>query len=408
MNHSLVRLISSRLTQGVRRKRFLKFTKIVALASVTLGCLALILSLSILEGFDRKLHSTAERFSAHLIVTSFNREPLPNYVETSEKIKENFKQVTGVEPILEREGLIRSDLHTDGITINGIIPEKSVTEFEKFITQGTYSFTDDNAKEAIISERMSEKLGVKMGDKIVIFTMKDNSALNFGGIKADNFTIKAIYKSGMVQFDDVLVLIPLKRAAKLFDMPDGTASSYKIMLTDMHQSTALVDTLESYLRYPYFAFTIFNFHGSLFSWIELQKEPIPIILGLISLVAVLNIITALLITILEKTNSIGILRALGMRKRELLASFINQGFVIGLTGTLLGTGIAFIFSKLQESYGIIRLKGEIYFLDTLPIAIVPEHYLLVIAVSLVLTIAATIIPAFIAVSISPLRALRFK
>jgi lipoprotein-releasing system permease protein len=97
-----------------------------------------------------------------------------------------------------------------------------------------------------------------------------------------------------------------------------------------------------------------------------------------------------------------------MRKRELLASFVNQGFTIGLTGTLLGTGIAFVICKLQESYGIIRLQGEIYFLDTLPIAIVPEHYLVVIAVSLVLTLAATIIPAFIAVSISPLRALRFK
>lgn len=408
MNHSLVRLISSRMTQGVRRKKFLKFTKIVALASVTLGSMALILSLSILEGFDRKLHSTAERFSSHIIVTSFNREPLPDYEETIEKLENNFDEIVAVEAVLEREGLIRSDLHTDGITINGIIPESSVTGFGKFITQGTFSFSAEDAKEAIISERMSEKLGVKLGDKIVIFTMKDNTALNFGGIKADNFIIKSLYKSGMVQFDDVLVLIPFKRAAKLFDMPKGTASSYKIMLDDMHQSTFLVDTLESYLRYPYFAFTIFNFHGSLFSWIELQKEPIPIVLGLISLVAVLNIITTLLITILEKTNSIGILRALGMRKLDLLASFVNQGFMIGLTGTFLGTLIAYIICILQDKFGIIRLKGEIYFLDTLPVAIVSEHYLIVIVISLALTIAATLIPALIAVTISPLKTLRFK
>lgn len=408
MNYSLIRLISSRLSTGVRRKRFLNFTKIVAMLSVVLGCMALILSLAILEGFDRKLHQTAEKFSAHIIITSFNREQLPDYENTIAIIKHNFDEVKSVEPIVEREGLIRSSIHIDGITINGVIPELSVTGFDRFIIEGEYSFSSTDAKEVIISQRLSQKLGVGIGDKLVIFTMRDNYALNLGGMKADNFIVTAIYKSGMVQFDDVLVLIPYDRAIKFFDMPEGTASSYKVMLNDMFTSPQVVDSLEAFLRYPYFGFTIFNYHGSLFSWIELQKEPIPLVLGLISLVAVLNIITTLLITILEKTNTIGILRTLGMRKRDLLFSFISRGFSIGLLGTLIGVSLAYILCKLQDIFGIIKLKGEIYFLDELPIAIVAEHYLLVAAVSLTLAMLATIIPATIAVTISPLRAIRFQ
>jgi lipoprotein-releasing system permease protein len=370
--------------------------------------MALILSLAILEGFDRKLHQTAEKFSAHIIITSFNREPLPDYENTIAIIKHNFDEVKSVEPIVEREGLIRSSIHIDGITINGVIPELSVTGFDRFIIEGEYSFSSTDAKEVIISQRLSQKLGVGIGDKLVIFTMRDNYALNLGGMKADNFIVTAIYKSGMVQFDDVLVLIPYDRAIKFFDMPEGTASSYKVMLNDMFTSPQVVDSLEAFLRYPYFGFTIFNYHGSLFSWIELQKEPIPLVLGLISLVAVLNIITTLLITILEKTNTIGILRTLGMRKRDLLFSFISRGFSIGLLGTLIGVSLAYILCKLQDTFGIIKLKGEIYFLDELPIAIVAEHYLLVAAVSLTLAMLATIIPATIAVTISPLRAIRFQ
>ncbi len=373
-----------------------------------MGCMALILSLSILEGFDRKLHQTAERFSSHIIITSFNREPLPDYENTMAIIKHNFDEVKSIEPIVEREGLIRSSMHIDGVTINGVIPELSVTGFEQLIIEGEYSFTSEDAKEIIISERLSQKLGARIGDKLVIFTMRDNYALNLGGMKADNFTVKAIYKSGMVQFDDVLVLIPYSRAIKLFDMPEGTASSYKVMLYDMFASPQAVDSLEAFLRYPYFGFTIFNYHGSLFSWIELQKEPIPLVLGLISLVAVLNIITTLLITILEKINTIGILRTLGMRKRDLLLSFISRGFSIGVLGTFIGVSFAYILCKLQATFGIIKLKGEIYFLDELPVAIVAEHYLLVTTVSLTLAMLATIIPATIAVTITPLKAIRFQ
>jgi lipoprotein-releasing system permease protein len=205
-----------------------------------------------------------------------------------------------------------------------------------------------------------------------------------------------------------LVFIPYNRALKLFDMPQGSASSYQVMLKKMELAPSLVDTVESFLRYPYFALTVYNYHGSIFSWIEIQKEPIPIVLGLISIVAVLNIITSLLITIVEKTNTIGILRAIGLDNRKVLAIFVYKGFSIGFKGTAAGLLLAYILSFIQKNYSIIRLKGEIYFLDVLPIEIVAEHYVIVAAVSMLLAVVATLIPAFIAVKVTPLKAIQFK
>jgi lipoprotein-releasing system permease protein len=146
----------------------------------------------------------------------------------------------------------------------------------------------------------------------------------------------------------------------------------------------------------------------MFAWIELQKEPIPIVLGLISIVAVFNILTILLITVVEKTHSIGILRALGLTNREIISIFIYQGTSIGFFGTLLGCGLALAFSIVQQQYGLIHLPGEIYFMDKLPVAINPIHYVIVIGISVVLSLAATLIPSFIAVKINTIKALRFK
>jgi lipoprotein-releasing system permease protein len=132
------------------------------------------------------------------------------------------------------------------------------------------------------------------------------------------------------------------------------------------------------------------------------------VLGLISIVAVFNILTILLVTVVEKTKTIGILRTLGFRNRDIIYIFIFQGLKIGLIGTVLGSVIALIFSILQANFQLIRLPGEIYFIDALPIDINIVHYLIVIGTALTLSFLATLIPSFIAVRINTINALRFR
>lgn len=408
MSFSSIRFISERISKSSKRQNFLNFTLAVSLVSVMLGCMALILSLAILEGFEKTLHDSAVRFTSHITITSFNREPLPDYAGTISKLSNNFEQIVAIEPICEREGLIKSQTLTEGISIRGVIPEMDITGLKNFIVEGNFKFTDSLAREVIIGKRLADKLEVGLGDEIAILTMKTKTLFGLPEPKVEKYKVSALFNSGMVQYDDILVFIPYIRALKLFDMPSGSASSYQVMLKKMEMAPALVDTIEGFLRYPYFALTVYNYHGSIFSWIEIQKEPIPIVLGLISIVAVLNIITSLLITIVEKTNTIGILRALGLDSRKILAIFIYKGFSIGLKGTVAGLSLAYILSFIQKNYSIISLKGEIYFLDVLPIEIVFQHYVIVAVISLLLAVIATIIPAFIAVKVTPLKAIQFK
>ena len=140
----------------------------------------------------------------------------------------------------------------------------------------------------------------------------------------------------------------------------------------------------------------------------MQKKPIPLVLGLISLVAVMNIITILLILIVEKTHTIGILRTLGMSPKAILTVFLVRGTAIGAIGTALGGIAAFGITYLQQNYEIIKLKGEIYFLDALPITIVLNNYLLVLGISLAFSFIVTLLPALTALKIKPIKAINFR
>jgi lipoprotein-releasing system permease protein len=408
MDFKLIRFISSRLAKSAKRQRFLGFTKSVAMFSVTLGTMSLILSLAILEGFDTTLHENAFRFTSHIIIKKFDRKPIENVENLISQLKDNFKEIKNIEPEIDKEALIRFGNKIEGVSFRGIFPEKNTTGLKNFIVEGSFSFSQSDSKEIIISSRLAEKIKGKIGDEVLLFTPKGNKRESFLDARVQKFKIKSIYRSGMVQYDDVMIFMPFLTAAKFTTISSNSATNFQITLHDVNKAPKLVDSIATFLKYPFFGFTVFDIHGSIFAWIELQKEPIPLILGLISIVAVLNIITALLVLILEKINSIGILRALGMNSSSLLSIFIFRCFAIACYGTLAGMTLAFTFSKLQIVYGFIRLKGEIYFLDKLPVIIDLNHYLIVMAATITLTLLATIIPALIAVKIQPVKALKFK
>jgi len=170
-------------------------------------------------------------------------------------------------------------------------------------------------------------------------------------------------------------------------MSENSANSLDIILYDINKAQQIAGKIEKSLGYPFYVYTVFDLHSSVFAWIELQKEPIPLVLGLISIVAVFNIITVLLITVVEKTYSIGILRALGMSRKNI---------------------IKIIAGLIQKSYKIVSLEGEMYFLDALPIKFELWHFAIVISTALLLSFFATLIPSFIAAKIQPVKALRFK
>ena len=407
MKFKLIRYISKRVSQSKKNHRFLNFARIIALLSVMLGSIALIVSLSVLDGFETTLRENAVKFTSHIIIKSYKNRIIDNSGEIALTLKNKFPEILSISPNVESEGLIRSKHFVEGIMVRGMASDIDITNMKNNITEGTFELSG-TASDIVIGKRLMRKLNVKIGDSVAVFAIKQTETTLAELPKISKFRITGIYETGMAQYDDIYVYIPVANARSFFQMPENSAVSLEVILRDVSKASEVSAKIDDFMGYPYFSFTVFELHRAIFTWIEYQKAPIPIVLGLISAVAVLNIITILLITVVEKTRTIGILKSLGMTTNGVISLFIIQGVTIGTTGTILGCSIGFALCKIQEIYHVIKLEGSIYYLDTLPVKIEFWHYAIVIGMSIALSFLATLIPSFIAGRISPVKALRFK
>jgi len=180
-----------------------------------------------------------------------------------------------------------------------------------------------------------------------------------------------------------------------------------IKLKSVDKIDSIAQVVRRELRYPYYARTIFEIHRNIFSWIELQKKPIPIVLGLIIIVAVFNIISALLMLVLEKTNSIGILKSLGAKGREIIKIFVYQGIYLSFIGIASGNILAWLLMSIQLKFDIIKVPSSVYFVTRVPIEMSIDVFILISAVTFVLSLLSAIIPSYFASRINPVTALRF-
>lgn len=401
---SLTQFITSHFWQ-TKNKRFISFAKYFSFFSIIIGVIALLLSLAVLEGYDKTLRTNAIKFTSHIIIQPFNRNLIPDYQHITEVVKRYSSAIKKVYPINQSEALIKNKDFTEGIGLRGVKSNYINERIKSIILDGDYNII--NNKAIVIGYRLAKRINANVGDSVLLFFLKSSSLENIS-YKAGKFLVKGIFQSQMAQYDDLIVYADFDLVQQYMGVEKNHATNIELMIDDVTKAAQLGSELEKYLGYPYYSLTVFDLHRSVFSWIELQKEPIPIILGLISIIAAFNIVTTLLILILEKMRQIGILRSLGMTKAQIVGLFVFVGVRLAMIGLMVGAAISLFLSILQKEFEIIRLNGEIYFLDVLPISINPIHYLVVIFITFILSLLATIIPSIIASRIKIVNALRFK
>jgi ABC-type lipoprotein release transport system permease subunit len=197
------------------------------------------------------------------------------------------------------------------------------------------------------------------------------------------FRVTGIYESGMAEYDDVYAYTALRDAQILFQLPDAV-SGYDIHLLRVDSASVVADRVSDLLGYPHYARTVFDSYRNLFSWIELQKKPIPIILGLIIIVATVNIIGTLLMMVLDKMREVGVLATLGATRWGITLVFLRQGFTIAVAGTLLGNLLAFSLLYIQKEFRILSLPSDIYFMTSVPVLMRWEYFVVVSAITVAL------------------------
>ncbi|MFM8457219.1 MAG: ABC transporter permease, partial [Ignavibacteria bacterium] len=270
-------------------------------------------------------------------------------------------------------------------------------------------FTNDSVREIIIGERLALAMNMNSGDTAIITSMISDSTSSTVPLPVtQKFRIIGLYKTGMSQYDELYVFLPRKTLSQLLGTSHDTKSHYELMVKSGYDINAIGEEMQEQVPYPLFVQTVYDLHAGMFHWIELQKEPIPIVLSLIGIVAIMNILTSLLIIVIEKTRSIGILQSLGMKPLSIMMIFSFQGIALGVFGIMLGCIGSFMLCTIQQKYGVITLNADLYFIDTLPISMKAWHYYLVGGSALLLSLLSTIIPAFIASRISPTKAILFR
>ncbi len=385
--------------------RFLNFANVVALLSVVVGIIALLVSLSILNGFDNELRNTARKFTSDICVQTINGSDL---IDVNEKINalKQIKEIVNITPVIQTEAIVSVGKYIDGISMQSIPTNIENFSLKDKIIDGNLDFSSGN--EIIIGQHLAKKLNVKLNDKILIYAVKDKEHISFSSATYNNFVVKGFYNTGMYQYDNSVVFVPFETIQSFLEKPDNSATYLEASLQNINKVDVVCRQIDTLLGYPIFAISYYDINRSIFAWIELQKQPIPLVLAIISIVAAMNIITMLIITIVEKSNTIGILRTLGLTRQSIIKLFVYLSMRVAFIGALIGIVLSVGFVFIQNYFSVIKLDSKIYFVDVLPVEITWQYVVVVYLLALLFSFIASLVPSLIAVRISPIKAIRFK
>jgi lipoprotein-releasing system permease protein len=398
--------IASRYLRSPRNAGFFSFIAGIAILGVMLGTATLIIALSVLGGFEKEITEKVVGFTSHVQVNGFQNLPLRDYEVNTKRIASCSPAVSAVTPYVAREALIRSKSGVDGIMLKGVDPGSREIAARKYLVAGEFDLEKPQGGAAgiVVGRKLASRLGVDVGDRLVVFGI--GRLLEEGQGRAMAFRLTGVYESGMAEYDDVYAYTAMQDAQVLFQLPKAV-SGYDVHLSRVDSASAVAERISEVLGYPHYTRTVYDSYRNLFSWIELQKKPIPIILGLIIIVATVNIIGTLLMMVLDKTREVGVLATLGATRWGITVVFLRQGFTIAVAGTLLGDLLAFTLLKLQHDFRILSLPSDIYFMTSVPVLLRWEDFVMVSAISIALCMMSALIPARLASRLDPVTAIRF-
>lgn len=398
--------ITSRFINSQRKSKLISSVSSITIAGIATGIVVVILALTILDGFQNVIAEKISSFNTQIKVIGFGNRNLENPDFVISKIKKSFSnEVRLIEPFTFKLAIAKSKKFTDGINLTGITQNYFHHSLSKYLINNKNDSFD--VEKIYLGKILASKLKVNKGDLITIFSLRNNQPPSLDNPPAiEQFAIAGIYETGIAEYDDGNAFIDYEISQKLFGM-ENECSGFNIEINKNVDPNLFANQLQDYLGYPFYVRTIYQVHQNIFTWIELQKKPIPIVLGLINIVALFNIIGTLLMIVLEKTNQIGILRAQGLSRKKIIFIFWAHSNYFILWGLFWGNLISLVFSLLQKYFNIIQLPSKVYFVTSVPISIELKNYLFVSLITIVVAYLSAIVPAFIASKIKPITALKF-
>lgn len=384
--------------------KFFSASATTAIAGIFVGVTAIIIVLSVMNGFHQELKERILGLTPHIIVTKYSYDEIENY-DSIIPILKNYPGVVSVAPFIYTKTIIRKEQVSDGIVVRGIMENSGteITDLKKTIVQGSFDLTDNGI---ILGLDLARSIGAQVGDDIYIVAPFGGEPTPLSVLpKLTKYNVKGIFDAGMYDYNSSFAYVGLKNLQDFLGMRN-TVSGFEIKVKDIHKASDIAKGIRFKLGYPFRALDWMSMNRNIFTALRLEKIVTFIVLVLIVLVAAFGIIGILVMMVMRKTKEIGILTAMGTKKKSIIRIFILTGFMIGVIGTILGTFFGSVSSLLLDKYRIINLPGDVYFIKNLPVQVELNDILLVVSVTLIVSLLATIYPAYKAASLTPVEAIR--
>jgi lipoprotein-releasing system permease protein len=411
----LIFFIGLRYTRAKRRTGFISFITLTSVLGIALGVAALITVLSVMNGFEAELRDRILGMTSHASITGTDGE-LHDW-QTLEAPLKNESRILGWAPYVEGQAMINSDRRVSGTLLRGILPdyEPRVSEVAKRLVSGNLEGLKAGEFGIILGAELAEHLGVIPGDKITVITPQVTPTP--AGIlpRLKRFTIVGIFHVGMFEYDRNLALIHLEDAKRLFSLGDAV-SGLRLKLEDVFFARQIVREIGPRLPGQFMITDWTQAHSNFFKAIQTEKRVMFIILLLIVAVAAFNIVSTLVMVVTDKRPDIAILRTQGMPPISVMGIFIVLGTIIGLLGTLIGglggvilaLNVETVVPAIEKLFGVHFLSADVYYISELPSKLIWSDVYRITGVAFLLSVLATLYPAWQASRIKPAEELRYE
>lgn len=415
--------VALRYLKAKRKQTMVSVISAISVLGIAAGVMALVIALALSTGFREVIQIKIVGATSYVNLLHLDGTPLRNYSELLATLG-RVPHVTGVAPAIFNQVFVTSPMRGQGAVLKGIDPllERQVSDFFSHIVEGDPQALDvrpatvpsdqgqpPSPSNIILGKEMARALGVRPGDGLRVLFPKGSLTPLFGLMPSvKTFRVAAIFESGLWDYDANWAYTDMESARRLFSLPEGSATILQFKTDNMEDVQAQAGAIRAAAGPGFITTTWIDLNKALFSALKLEKLALFLTIGLIVFVASLNIVTTLVMMVLEKQRDIAILTAMGATQKVIMWVFMLQGLIIGVIGTALGAILGVGISNMLDRYRLIRLEAEVYSIPYIPFHVKALDVVLICCTALLISFVATLYPARSASRLDPVEVLRYE